>query len=315
MLKINDFKKEKKQKKNGMKESEIRECIQLIKLNLKKQQNYTKLMNQYKDLIKNNVSKFIVMYPDAKQFEEDLIQQGYIGLFDAVEKFELDRTYTGSDGYQSYPKFITCAYWWINLRIKDYYTKNCRMLKIGEAILKDRRLVMIAMGELEIETDSLTSNEIELVAAKTGLTPERVNEVYNICYSMLRAVDGDDVLDTLEAKESSVVDSLKAYDIMIRLYNKMQYSPMTLDDIYYSSFMAKLLYSFIKPDSSSKESPDGYTSTKCGQYYQRLDSYDVYVRRLGYHAKKYNMNLDDLKAWILTNKELFEDALGFIGIE
>jgi len=295
-------------------EESVREVVYKIKagIDIKKQQSL--LMSKYSSLIYSRVSKFLVMYPDAESHKDDLLQQGFMGLFEAVHKFDLDRTFYCKESRKvKHPKFITCAFSWISLRVKDYYAKNCRPIRLSDSVMKDRRLVMLAMDKFEIDSDSLSTTDIVLISNETGLSEARVHEVYNMYYGLLRSIDIASIVEGIEDKRPpslSEEEAVRYYKVLFALYDRTK-TPETSFDILYASLMVQMLFSFLRSSTRIVGGGDNEVDAqenaakRCAAFYRRLDSSELYKKRVSYYCNKYSVDIEDLQSWIVKNESLF----------
>ncbi|MDI1481004.1 sigma-70 family RNA polymerase sigma factor [Polyangium sp. y55x31] len=89
---------------------------------------------------------------------EDLVQQGNIGLLQAAERFDPARGY----------RLATFANYWIRAEIRDYVTRNYRIVRLGTS-KAERRAVRFYRRAFVRDATTL--------AAKTGLSEQRAHEL------------------------------------------------------------------------------------------------------------------------------------------
>ena len=113
--------------------------------------------------------------------QEDLIQQGNIGLMKAVNRFSPARGV----------RLITFAVHWIKAEMNDYVLKNWRILKIATNKAHRKLFYKLRSKKEQIgQFNTLSSDEVDLVAKDLGVKPDDVRE-------MEQRLEGQDVpLDT-----------------------------------------------------------------------------------------------------------------------
>jgi RNA polymerase sigma factor (sigma-70 family) len=113
------------------------------------------------------VAKIALHYSRAGVYYLDLIQEGTIGLINAIDKFDLSKNY----------KFSTYATWWIKKEIIDALKKRVNMIKIPNYIFLLHKKIDI------FENDYLNKNnkkpEIKEIAKALNMSEEDILKVKN----------------------------------------------------------------------------------------------------------------------------------------
>ncbi|MFB3903270.1 MAG: RNA polymerase factor sigma-32 [Acidobacteriota bacterium] len=146
------------------------------------------------------VVKIAFLYSRIYQNVMDLIQEGNIGLMEAVKRFD---PYRGT-------RLPTYATWWIKAYIIKFILDNFRIVRLGTT--NERRKLLF---NLRKEKEKLRLQGIEptasLVAARLKVRPEEVEAVE-------RTIEGSDLsLDTYvnDEAETRYVDTLAATEELI----------------------------------------------------------------------------------------------------
>ncbi len=100
----------------------------------------------------------------------DLVQEGHIGLMQAMAKFEPDRDI----------RFSTYASWWIRSAIQDYVLKNWSIVRTGTTA--SQKALFFSLRRLKLELSKYTKNEDEVrskVAKKLNIKVADVENMEN----------------------------------------------------------------------------------------------------------------------------------------
>ena len=100
----------------------------------------------------------------------DLVQEGHIGLMQAMAKFEPDRDI----------RFSTYASWWIRSAIQDYVLKNWSIVRTGTTA--SQKALFFSLRRLKLELSKYSSNEEETrhkVAKKLNIKVADVENMEN----------------------------------------------------------------------------------------------------------------------------------------
>ncbi len=100
----------------------------------------------------------------------DLVQEGHIGLMQAIAKFEPEREI----------RFSTYSSWWIRSSIQDYVLKNWSIVRTGTTA--SQKALFFSLRRLKLELSKYSNNELEIrkkVAAKLNIRCADVEKMEN----------------------------------------------------------------------------------------------------------------------------------------
>lgn len=97
--------------------------------------------------------------------QNDLIQEGNIGLMKAVKRFDPDHGV----------RLVSFAIHWIKAEIHEYVIRNWRLVKT--ATTKSQRKLFFNLRSLKTSSSTLNPEEINGIAAKLNVKPEEVMEM------------------------------------------------------------------------------------------------------------------------------------------
>jgi len=95
----------------------------------------------------------------------DLIQDGYIGLLTAVDRFDPDRG----------AKFSTYACWWIRRKLNDAFTCHARLIRLPGWLRRDLRRLRETTRELKAELDRPPMDDE--IARRMGLSLKKIKRL------------------------------------------------------------------------------------------------------------------------------------------
>lgn len=100
--------------------------------------------------------------------QEDLIQEGNVGLMKAVNRFDPNRGV----------RLVTFAVHWIKAEMNEYVLRNWRILKIATNKAQRKLFYKLRGKKQELgQLNTLTAAETKLVAEDLGVKPEEVREM------------------------------------------------------------------------------------------------------------------------------------------
>ncbi len=97
--------------------------------------------------------------------QNDLIQEGNIGLMKAVKRFDPERGV----------RLVSFAIHWIKAEIHEYIVRNWRLVKI--ATTKSQRKLFFNLRSMKQGIDTLQPDEVEHIAKELNVKPEEVVEM------------------------------------------------------------------------------------------------------------------------------------------
>ena len=112
--------------------------------------------------------------------QNDLIQEGTVGLMKAVRRFDPDMGV----------RLVSFAVHWIKAEIHEYILRNWRIVKI--ATTKAQRKLFFNLRSAKKRLGWFTQQEVEAVAEDLGVKPETVMEMESRLSSQDLAFDGTD---------------------------------------------------------------------------------------------------------------------------
>jgi len=127
-------------------------------------------------LVKANL-RFVVNV--AKKYQnqgiplEDLINEGNIGLMNAIERFDVDKGF----------HFISYAVWWIRQAILKAISEKARMIRLP--LNRANELVQIDKARKEIMGHKGEDPEIEEIASMTNMDADHVASLINISQDLV----------------------------------------------------------------------------------------------------------------------------------
>jgi len=200
-------------------------------------------------LVKSNL-RFVVNI--AKKYKNhgidlsDLINEGNIGLLNAIEKYDVERKY----------HFISYAVWWIRQAILKAIGEKSRMIRLP--LNRVGEIVQIEKAKKEYLSVNGTDPEIKDIASHLSLTEEHIKEMISISrehislespvtsYEKESAKFGDYIEDTMyKQPDEQIIDkslkeeidnllsnlSIKEADIIEQRFGLNGESPQSLKEI------------------------------------------------------------------------------------
>jgi RNA polymerase primary sigma factor len=202
-----------------------------------------------KDMLVNANLRFVVNV--AKKYQNqglplsDLINEGNIGLMNAIERFDVEKGY----------HFISYAVWWIRQAILKAISEKARMIRLP--LNRANELVQIEKAKKRLQTNGKEEPEVEDIAKATNMDADHVADLISISQDLVSLETpvyadkgssqlGDFIEDTdYHAPEDTAMDnslkedinkllktlSEKEADIIRYRYGLDGRSPLSLKDI------------------------------------------------------------------------------------
>ncbi|MBI04362.1 MAG: RNA polymerase factor sigma-32 [Pelagibacteraceae bacterium] len=163
--------------------------------NTKDNKSLVKLLDAYKKLVVSLCKKF----SSYGLPNEDLVQEGTMGLMYAIEKFDTSKGF----------RLSTYSRWWIRAMIQDYIIKNWSIVKNGSTA--SQKILFFSFNKIKkmINFDSLKTmniNDVEKISKMLNMKPLDIEHLDS------RLKMGDQSLNqTIKENESTVelIDLLK----------------------------------------------------------------------------------------------------------
>lgn len=138
----------------------------------------------------------------------DLVQEGTIGLIEAVKRFEVEKGF----------RLSTYAGWWIRSYIQSYAIANRSLVKLGTTAEQKQMFFALARARAKLELTGLPRGEVDaLLAAEFGVSPAQMAgfEARMAGETSLNARYGEDgelehqdlLVDAAPSQESSLAES------------------------------------------------------------------------------------------------------------
>ncbi|GAB4368630.1 MAG: RNA polymerase factor sigma-32 [Acidobacteriota bacterium] len=159
------------------------------------------------------VVKLALMYRRALRNVMDLIQEGNVGLLEALRRYDPEQGV----------RFSTYAAWWIKAYMLKYLMDNARLVRVGTTNARRKLLYNLRREQQKLEAQGIVPTT-RLLAERFGVSEDDVRDVERALASPDVSVDtpisedGDITLgDTLRAGETSVEDEVVSRDLRERI--------------------------------------------------------------------------------------------------
>jgi RNA polymerase primary sigma factor len=103
----------------------------------------------------------------------DLINEGNIGLMNAIERFDINKGY----------HFISYAVWWIRQAILKAICEKSRMIRLP--LNRANELVQIEKARKEIQSQKGGDPDIKDIARLTNMNPDHISDLINISRDLI----------------------------------------------------------------------------------------------------------------------------------
>lgn len=159
----------------------LKEINKIPLLTREEENHYARLAAQgdkaAKEKLVNANLRFVVNV--AKKYQNqglplaDLINEGNIGLMNAIERFDVEKGY----------HFISYAVWWIRQAILKAISEKARMIRLP--LNRANELVQIDKARKELQIGKAEEPEIEEIAEATMMDKEHVANLINISQDLV----------------------------------------------------------------------------------------------------------------------------------
>ena len=187
---------------------------------LTKDEEYKLISNWQKNKNNKSLDKLIKAYKKlvvsfAKKYfsyglpQEDLIQEGMMGLMYGIEKFDISRGF----------RLSTYANWWIKAMMQDYILKNWSIVKSGSTA--SQKILFFSFNKVKklINFDSLNTMEIEQV--------EKISKTLK-----MKTLDIENLQTRLKMGDQSLNKTITEDNASVELISLLKDNSPTQDDIF-----------------------------------------------------------------------------------
>ena len=189
---------------------------------LTKDEEYKLIRNWQKNKNNKSLDKLIKAYKKlvvsfAKKYfsyglpQEDLIQEGMMGLMYGIEKFDISRGF----------RLSTYANWWIKAMMQDYILKNWSIVKSGSTA--SQKILFFSFNKVKklINFDSLNTMDIEQV--------EKISKTLK-----MKTLDIENLQTRLKMGDQSLNKTITDDNASVELISLLKDDSPTQDDIFQS---------------------------------------------------------------------------------
>ena len=186
---------------------------------LTKDEEYKLISNWQKNKNNKSLDKLIKAYKKlvvsfAKKYfsyglpQEDLIQEGMMGLMYGIEKFDISRGF----------RLSTYANWWIKAMMQDYILKNWSIVKSGSTA--SQKILFFSFNKVKklINFDSLNTMDIEQV--------EKISKTLK-----MKTLDIENLQTRLKMGDQSLNKTITEDNASVELISLLKDDSPTQDDI------------------------------------------------------------------------------------